>query len=86
MYHSRVTETNLAAPVSPAVPPANSQIRLDAMEMTPNSEFTIVGRRDHLWTSSGPKGKNGASVIDILANSNIRLDSVKRMTHIQNSP
>ena len=32
-----------------------------------------------------PEKKNGASVIDILANSKIRFDSVKRVTQIQNT-
>ena len=32
-----------------------------------------------------PTSKVGASVIDILANLKIRLDSVKRMTQIQNT-
>ena len=42
-----------------AEPSTTSQIRLgDNINDLPNSEITIVGRRDHLCTSSGPEESN----------------------------
>ena len=62
-------------------PSAKSQICQDT-----NATFDVASRlKCPKSPEHGQSAKLGASVTDILANSKIRFDSVKRMTQIQNT-